>query len=117
MFRDEDDDIALSTARALERADHGKKERKAERMQREEKKELLKLQRQMLLKNVKDKQIPVKHEERGAFGQKTHEQKVEEQKAGDAQKTATPDQLIRQKEDEARVQREAKKVEEQKQPD
>lgn len=87
-YDDDDAEVSLSSARALERSDHGKAE-KREKLQRiKQKQELVKLQRQVLRQQMdKNKQ--------GVFKTETHKEQEESQvqKAGSK---PTPDKLVEQ---------------------
>lgn len=73
-------------------------------MKKEQKKDLQKLKRDMLLKNVQTQQgAPSKNDEKKTFGPQTHLEQEEEEKTADAEKQPKADAFIKKEEEKQAV--------------
>ncbi|MDB4978152.1 MAG: hypothetical protein JWM56_338 [Candidatus Peribacteria bacterium] len=96
MTYDDEDDIEgpLSSRRALERADHGKKEKAEVKQKENNAKELFKLQRDVLQTNIQGQKDDQTKKQSESFGTKTHKQEEESEKDG-ADRKVNPDSLLK----------------------
>ncbi|TSC58786.1 MAG: hypothetical protein Greene041619_332 [Candidatus Peregrinibacteria bacterium Greene0416_19] len=102
MFSDDDDVESLSTTRSIQRADHGKAERKEERERqgKSRNKDLHRLKRDMLKANVQ--KAPAAHHVR------TFEERAQKQFQTVDDKDLSPDELIHQHEQQENAKEEAR---------
>ena len=97
MSHDDDDlDEPLSSRKALERADHGKKERQMKQLQKEvQKTQMQKLKREMLKKDVHGSVILRKDSDaKKTFGPKSHEDQAAQQYQSNQEQSSNPDDMI-----------------------
>lgn len=116
MSRDDDDlDAPLSVRRALERADHGKKEKLDAKKARQEKKELQKLKLQVLRQKVKPQTKEDKQESKDEQGDAntTKGRMEEEKRATDTAHTKPQAEALIQKEEEHEAMMQEARYEEQ----
>ncbi|MFA6039300.1 MAG: hypothetical protein WCV62_01050 [Candidatus Peribacteraceae bacterium] len=107
-FDDDDLDEPLSGRKALERADHGKREKEDAKKQAQEQKELSILKLQVLRQGM----APLKPEEKGGDGKgegiKTRTREEEMRQATDTVHTKTgPEALMKKEEQEKKVEEQA----------
>ena len=107
MFSSDDDlDESLSSRRSLERADHGKKEKSEQKKHVREKKELLKLKTDMLLKRAKAS--PLAKDDKKTFGPQTFEEKSAKQYESVMDQKARPEDAVGKEEENEQREKEAR---------
>ncbi len=107
MFSNDDDlDESLSSRRSLERADHGRKEKADQKKQVREKKELLKLKTDMLLKRAKVS--PLAKDDKKTFGPQTLNDQAAKQYESVMDEETRPEDVIRKEEEDTRREKEAR---------
>ncbi len=97
MPQDDDDlDAPLSSRRALERSDHGKKDQETKRLKKEvQHSRMQKLKREMLKKDVHGSVILRKDsDDKKTFGPKSHEDKAAQQNQATHEQSAEVDDMI-----------------------
>jgi hypothetical protein len=111
MPRDDDDlDQPLSSRRALERSDHGKKDQETKRLKKEvQRSQMQKLKREMLKKDVHGSVIVRKDpDDKKTFGPKTHEDQAAQQYQSANEESANPDEMIKKEEEAEQIRRQSK---------
>ncbi len=118
MSHDDDDlDQPLSSRKALERSDHGKKDQEVKRLKKEvQRSRMQKLKRDLLKKDVRGSVILRKDpDDKKTFGPKSHEDKAAQQNQATHEQSADADEMI-EKEQEVQQIRDQSQQEQQSEP-
>lgn len=118
VYSDDDLDESLSTRKALETSDHGKKEKEMKKLKKEvQRSQMQKLKREMLKKDVRGSVILRKDpDDKKTFGPKSHEDKAAQQYAAEHEDKANPDSMIAAEEEVESIRQQSQQEQQQDEP-